>query len=171
MANWCTNHCATPANERVMGIEPTSEDWKSPTLTVVLYSHNTVVNLYSSRILERLFHSAKLLYSRVEGIRTPNVSLYLILNQARLANFATTPNIIIKSKSGEAGFRPQSDNRTWSLADYPYSLQVALSKNIIAEKVGVDPNPFHRTSCFQDSPAGRCSSFSIIIPLYRRSLV
>lgn len=25
--------------ERVMGIEPTSEDWKSPTLTVVLYPH------------------------------------------------------------------------------------------------------------------------------------
>ena len=38
--------------------------------------------------------------------------------------------------------------------DYPAMLT--------AENVGVDPNTFHSTSCFQDSPAGRCSSFSII---------
>ena len=36
--------------ERVMGIEPTSEDWKSPTLTVVLYSQvtNFVINALNS---------------------------------------------------------------------------------------------------------------------------
>ena len=34
--------------------------------------------------------------------------------------------------------------------------------NEFAESVGVDPNTFHSTSCFQDSPAGRCSSLSKI---------
>ena len=32
--------------------------------------------------------------------------------------------------------------------------------NEFAESVGVDPNTFHSTSCFQDSPGGRSSSFS-----------
>ena len=32
--------------------------------------------------------------------------------------------------------------------------------NEFAENVGVDPNTFRSTSCFQDSPGGRSSSFS-----------
>ena len=34
--------------------------------------------------------------------------------------------------------------------------------NEFAENVGVDPNTFHSTSCFQDSPGGRSSSLSEI---------
>ena len=31
-----------------------------------------------------------------------------------------------------------------------------------AERVGVDPNTFHRTNSFQDYLAGRCNSLSIL---------
>ena len=38
----------------------------------------------------------------------------------------------------------------------------SVSIIFFAESVGVDPNTFHSTSCFQDSPAGRRSSLSKI---------
>ena len=36
----------------------------------------------------------------------------------------------------------------------------AVTRIHLAENVGVDPNTFYSTICFQDKLAGRCNSFS-----------
>jgi hypothetical protein len=55
--------------------------------------------------------------------------------------------------------RTRTDKELTSTGLQAYEVTLFFTSKF-AEKVGVDPNPFHRTSCFQDSPAGRRSSFS-----------